>query len=413
MGAPGYQVRGGRERPRVPSEGNPYYTEEALRVLAAVYSWNEVQRLLREEIEKGVDPEEAKQDLMQPHWGAEAWMFEPLPESPQERERFFSENAPKTQEELQVVFPRYWLIKPEHVGGVQQGVDPFNVNEEENPNSVAIIDADDRWKGALLTNPETGEQQWRYSLEPVPPPEEEPTLFMGGTLAGPLWALAHHGVTKQWPETRARLAEDTAARLRGDPEYQRGYWEEMGRLQDRRGDIISEAGGYEGTFGAAREVQDLAPRFFRDAVPHFLGSATGAGQIRAAMAGVPHQLERTTAGGEVERGKAGRLGVAEARQEVARRMREQQSGLERAQQEYDAGELSAQDYQERIGHLLGLQRTAELQDRAQSTPPTLGREPETEPQVSAPPQSPPTLQAPQEQELQPIRRRRQYTGEEY
>ena len=157
MGAPQYSPvpQGGptdsEDLPALPGRRNPYYTEEALSTLAALYSWNEVQRALREHREvpryrqrmppaeseealagaetREISEAELQQGLI--NGGAEPWMFQPLPQGAQERQQFFAENGPKDETELRRIFPRYTLINPIHAQGLGRGEDPFQVREGE------------------------------------------------------------------------------------------------------------------------------------------------------------------------------------------------------------------------------------------------------------------------------------------
>ena len=413
MGAPRYSAiprgepAGLDDLPALPGRRNPYYTEEALYTLAAIYSWNEVQRALREHREvpryrqrtPPVESEEAlsgtstreiseaelRQGLI--NGGAEPWMFQPLPRGVQERQRFFAENGPKDETELRRIFPRYTLINPTHAQGVGRGEDPFQVREGEytstDPEQYLdwiVIDGDKRWEGALLQSPYTGEPEWLF-FHPMYTEQER-------GLEGSFWtaardtlkatpgyriaSAAHHGVSEQFPATQARLAEDTAARLRGERggDYNRGYWAEMARLQNLPPDesLLAAVGGFANVFEGATLQKELEPRFTVWRGPGPANIIPTRGDIHGSLSvpGPPGvtpgiQTERYEVGGEEEQAHGYRMGVAEARNEVMRRSGVQQRDLTRAQQRFDEGEISEDDLRDQITTLLGRQRIGDLQ----------------------------------------------------
>ena len=399
MGAP-YPRRkewGPPEEAHIPEVrfANPHYTEEALSTLAAIYQYQAVQRSMSK-----WSPEEEgfldhRGNLLR--GGAEEWMFQPLPATGPERRLFFEENAPRSREELQKVFPRFWLIQPRHAQAIGGGTDPF-VPKEGDPQDplvyqdVGIVDDDPRYQWAPIQDEETNTTRHMLIHPEYGQEEEEPGL--GGTLSS-LWSAgktlaleygqipwktrAALGMVAPGPaaamgtgsraasrikqefskasrmreEQGKELRAETEAQLRSSPAWQRGYQGEMLRLQEaaESGDLLGPAGGFKGTFGAEGVIDKAAPSVWRG------------------------QTEKVSR--ESERGKSTseELGAAEARAKVLERAGKVQYDLQEIQRKFSKGEISEDAYSRGISSTLGLEvppptTEAPPQQAAPTTAPT-------------------------------------------
>lgn len=384
MGAPYPRQKdwGPEEAPHLPEArfDNPNYTEDALSTLAAIYQYQAVQKSMSKWSPEDEGFLEHRGNLLR--GGAEEWMFQPLPTTGPERRLFFEENAPRGREELQRVFPRFWLIQPQHVQALQQGKDPF-VPKEGEPGDpfvyqdVAIVDDDPRYQWAPITDEKTGEVR-HMMIHPEygdAAADEEPGL--GGTLSSLFsasktaaleyaqipWktraflgivAPAATGVLGRVSSTKHDLAranrmrdeqireirDATAAHLRSTPSWNRGYQAELLRLQEaaKSGDLIGPAGGFRGTFGS-EAIIDKATRGFPFDTNRVLWG----------------QTQKFSPESERGRSTAEELGAAEARTMVLERAGGVQHKLQELQRKYSGGEIAEDAYVQDLSSTLGLQ----------------------------------------------------------
>lgn len=376
MGAPYPRQKdwGPEEAPHLPEArfDNPNYTEDALSTLAAIYQYQAVQKSMSKWSPEDEGFLEHRGNLLR--GGAEEWMFQPLPTTGPERRLFFEENAPRGREELQRVFPRFWLIQPQHVQALQQGKDPF-VPKEGEPGDpfvyqdVAIVDDDPRYQWAPITDEKTGEVR-HMMIHPEyedATAEEEPGL--GGTLsslfsASKTAALEYAqipwktrqllgmvapglssmnyltrlkqdvtGASQMRDDQTKRLRDATEAHLRSTPSWNRGYQAELLRLREaaKSGDLIGPAGGFKGTFGGEAIIDEAKPAVWRG------------------------QTQKFSPESERGRSTAEELGAAEARTMVLERAGGVQHKLQELQRKYSGGEIAEDAYVQDLSSTLGLQ----------------------------------------------------------
>tara|TARA_R100000808_G_scaffold2872_2_gene10751 strand:- start:416 stop:1672 length:1257 start_codon:yes stop_codon:yes gene_type:complete len=407
MGAPYPREKdwGPEEAPHLPEVrfDNPNYTEDALSTLAAIYQYQAVQKSMSKWSPEDEGFLEHRGNLLR--GGAEEWMFQPLPATGPERRLFFEENAPRGREELQRVFPRFWLIQPRHVQALQQGKDPF-VPKEGEPGDplvyqdVAIVDDDPRYQWAPITDEKTGEVR-HMMIHPEygdaaaeEGPESEGILgsllgashipwktraFLQGVAPG-AWLGAvdmalrtkrELGEANRMRDEQIREIRDaTEAHLRSTPSWNRGYQAELLRLQEaaKRGELTGASGGFKGTFGG-EAIIDKATR--GGWLPFDVNSVLWG------------QTQKFSPESERGRSTAEELGAAEARTMVLERVGGVQHKLQELQRKYEGGEIDEGAYTQDLSSLLGLQAPTP----GQSAPaPTPAPAPTTQPTEQAKPQ---------------------------